>query len=260
MRVPGEQADHRDRNRPEITAQAWGPSPRGRRRATSHDPSCRSVHPADPGCTTSWSSGGWTVPARAVASTARPYFRGAFVTLTSTIRRRARTPLITAAGALALVGAGVPALASSHGAPHASETTTPIKHLVVLYQENVSFDHYFATYPRPPTRPASRASRRRPDTPSVSGLNVPPAGAEQPQLRPAVPAVPRPGTDLRPGPQLLRRAEGLRLRADGPVRRDGRPRDCLRARRLRQGQGPGDGLLRRQHRHGRCGTTPSTSR
>src|SRR5438128_696141 len=27
------------------------------------------------------------------------------------------------------------------------ETTTPIRHLVVLFQENVSFDHYFATYP-----------------------------------------------------------------------------------------------------------------
>ncbi len=26
-------------------------------------------------------------------------------------------------------------------------TATPIKHLVVIYQENVSFDHYFATYP-----------------------------------------------------------------------------------------------------------------
>ncbi len=27
------------------------------------------------------------------------------------------------------------------------ETTTPIQHLVVIFQENVSFDHYFATYP-----------------------------------------------------------------------------------------------------------------
>ncbi len=28
-----------------------------------------------------------------------------------------------------------------------SETKTPIKHVVVLFQENISFDHYFATYP-----------------------------------------------------------------------------------------------------------------
>jgi phospholipase C len=27
------------------------------------------------------------------------------------------------------------------------KTTTPIKHLVVIFQENVSFDHYFGTYP-----------------------------------------------------------------------------------------------------------------
>jgi len=30
----------------------------------------------------------------------------------------------------------------------APNTATPIKHLVVIFQENVSFDHYFATYPK----------------------------------------------------------------------------------------------------------------
>ena len=29
------------------------------------------------------------------------------------------------------------------------DTNTPIKHLVVIFQENVSFDHYFGTYPMP---------------------------------------------------------------------------------------------------------------
>ncbi len=29
----------------------------------------------------------------------------------------------------------------------ATTTTTPIKHLIVIFQENISFDHYFATYP-----------------------------------------------------------------------------------------------------------------
>src|SRR5215472_5482626 len=28
-----------------------------------------------------------------------------------------------------------------------ASTATPIKHLVVIFQENVSFDHYFGTYP-----------------------------------------------------------------------------------------------------------------
>jgi phospholipase C len=49
-------------------------------------------------------------------------------------------------------------------------TTTPIKHLVVIFQENVSFDHYFGTYPNaanPAGEPAFQAS---PDTPSVNGL------------------------------------------------------------------------------------------
>jgi phospholipase C len=37
----------------------------------------------------------------------------------------------------------------AHGADNASrfQTKYPIKHLVVIFQENVSFDHYFATYP-----------------------------------------------------------------------------------------------------------------
>ncbi|HEU5428923.1 MAG TPA: alkaline phosphatase family protein [Actinocrinis sp.] len=41
---------------------------------------------------------------------------------------------------------------TSSGRPAANpswgNTTTPIKHLVVIYQENVSFDHYFGTYPK----------------------------------------------------------------------------------------------------------------
>ena len=35
------------------------------------------------------------------------------------------------------------------------DTSTPIKHLVVIFQENISFDHYFGTYPRLPIRWAS---------------------------------------------------------------------------------------------------------
>jgi phospholipase C len=30
---------------------------------------------------------------------------------------------------------------------HAAETQTPIRHLIVIFQENISFDHYFGTYP-----------------------------------------------------------------------------------------------------------------
>jgi len=34
-------------------------------------------------------------------------------------------------------------------------TATPIKHLVVIFDENVSFDHYFATYPHALNRAAT---------------------------------------------------------------------------------------------------------
>ncbi len=49
-------------------------------------------------------------------------------------------------------------------------TATPIKHLVVIYQENVSFDHYFGTYPiatNPPGEPHFHALR---GTPLVNNL------------------------------------------------------------------------------------------
>ncbi|MBV8652818.1 MAG: alkaline phosphatase family protein [Alphaproteobacteria bacterium] len=44
---------------------------------------------------------------------------------------------------------GVAALAAVAGLtlPAAAQTTTPIKHLVVIFGENISFDHYFGTYP-----------------------------------------------------------------------------------------------------------------
>jgi phospholipase C len=35
---------------------------------------------------------------------------------------------------------------ASAGAEDRIKTATPIKHLVVIFQENVSFDHYFGSY------------------------------------------------------------------------------------------------------------------
>ena len=57
-----------------------------------------------------------------------------------------------------------PALAlGSHG------TTTPIKHVVVIFQENVSFDHYFGTYPNA-TNTDGQPFYAAPSTPAVNGL------------------------------------------------------------------------------------------
>lgn len=55
---------------------------------------------------------------------------------------------------------------------HAGETTTPIRHVVVLFQENNSFDHYFATYPQALNPPGEPAFHAAPDTPAVNGLST----------------------------------------------------------------------------------------
>jgi phospholipase C len=64
----------------------------------------------------------------------------------------------------------VAALAAERAAPAQIETTTPIKHVIVIYQENVSFDHYFATYPHAENLPGEPQFKARPGTPSVNGL------------------------------------------------------------------------------------------
>ena len=49
-------------------------------------------------------------------------------------------------------------------------TTTPIKHLVVIFQENISFDHYFATYPNATNPRGEVKFRAKAGTPTVNGL------------------------------------------------------------------------------------------
>jgi len=44
------------------------------------------------------------------------------------------------------------------GSALAQQTTTPITNVIVLFQENVSFDHYFGTYPARRTTRATRSS------------------------------------------------------------------------------------------------------
>jgi phospholipase C len=50
-----------------------------------------------------------------------------------------------------------------------SSTTTPIKHVVVIFQENVSFDHYFGTYPKAADTSGQWFAAAK-HTPSVNGL------------------------------------------------------------------------------------------
>jgi len=60
----------------------------------------------------------------------------------------------------------MPAKASSTVSPgKAPKAATPIHHVVVIFQENVSFDHYFGSYPvaaNPPGEPAFNAAAKTP--------------------------------------------------------------------------------------------------
>ena len=78
------------------------------------------------------------------------------------------SPLIGIVAAPETATAADAAVSASKAAP---ATATPIKHLVVIFGENISFDHYFGTYPHA-TNPAGEPQfHAAPGTPSVNGLN-----------------------------------------------------------------------------------------
>jgi phospholipase C len=57
-----------------------------------------------------------------------------------------------------------------HRHAHEIHTETPIKHLVVIFNENRSFDHYFATYPNAANPSGSIPFVAKPHTPKVNNL------------------------------------------------------------------------------------------
>jgi phospholipase C len=109
----------------------------------------------------------------------------------ATVRRKGRKVRYYAAiGAAAVLGAGVAVGATVSGAnaapntvnsvpvPKTSaasswtitpKTATPIKHVVVLFDENESFDHYFGTYPNAANTDGSTFKAKK-GTPKVNGL------------------------------------------------------------------------------------------
>src|SRR4029077_17760206 len=71
---------------------------------------------------------------------------------------------------VAVVVAATAASTHAGGTAQASTSTaTPIQHLVVIFQENVSFDHYFGTYPKAANTDGQKFAAA-PGTPSVDGL------------------------------------------------------------------------------------------
>lgn len=97
-------------------------------------------------------------------------------------RKSRRVRLTSAAMAMIVLSGSTIALAKSQAISKVpthhtasmtltSPTATPIKHVVVIYGENVSFDHYFATYPKATNAPNEPAFYASPNTPSVNGLS-----------------------------------------------------------------------------------------
>jgi phospholipase C len=90
------------------------------------------------------------------------------------------TVVLTAGSAYGAQAAGSAAAPDRPG-QHAS-TRTPIRHLVVIYQENVSFDHYFGSYPHAANTDGQRFVAR-PGTPAVAGLLPATSRTLPPRLR-----------------------------------------------------------------------------
>jgi len=83
-----------------------------------------------------------------------------------------------AAAALALTSGflGLGAGPATAGGNHPATTTTPIKHVVVIFQENVSFDHYFATYPKAANTPGETLQGTATPAPAFTAAGNTPKG------------------------------------------------------------------------------------
>jgi phospholipase C len=65
----------------------------------------------------------------------------------------------------------VPATAPARDYRIVAPASTPIRHVVVLFDENVSFDHYFGTYPKAANTSGS-PFYAKPGTPKINGLTT----------------------------------------------------------------------------------------
>jgi phospholipase C len=92
---------------------------------------------------------------------------GAAVGATAAVSANA-SPTLAARLAAQFPGYHIPATVSRALYPHA-KTATPIQHLVVLFDENESFDHYFGTYPYAANTDGTPFVAK-PGTPTVNGL------------------------------------------------------------------------------------------
>src|ERR1700726_5236128 len=108
---------------------------------------------------------------RAAGFQAQKLFQGEFM-----IRKNLRwmAAMVLATNLAFATPSGVMADQGKKKNPNAADniaTTTPIKHLVVIFQENVSFDHYFGTYPVAENPAGETRFVAKGNTPSVNGLS-----------------------------------------------------------------------------------------
>jgi len=88
------------------------------------------------------------------------------------------------AACLIALGPSVPPMYAATDPAAAIPTATPIKHLVVIFNENISFDHYFGAYPVATNPAGEPAFTAKPGTPTVNGY-TPALLTNNPNLNPA---------------------------------------------------------------------------
>jgi phospholipase C len=106
--------------------------------------------------------------ARSKRNRLRPYLAvAAVVALGAGAAAGATAANASTTGTPAFAGYRTPSTVSS--VLYRNDTSTPVKHLVVIFDENVSFDHYFGTYPYAANTDGTKFVAR-PGTPAVNGL------------------------------------------------------------------------------------------
>jgi phospholipase C len=118
----------------------------------------------------------FTPPERGRSTLLRWHFashrRGTNMLKRHRLGKAARAVAMAAAVGVAIgpAGAGRALARAHHGS--GGDPATPIEHVVVIFQENVSFDHYFATYPKAENPPGEPPFSARGGTPTVNGLGT----------------------------------------------------------------------------------------
>src|SRR6202163_3148839 len=81
------------------------------------------------------------------------------------------TPRKLLALVTALTTALGPSVSPAFAASQPTAKNMAIQHLVVIFNENISFDHYFGTYPVAKNPKGEPQFHAQPGTPAINGLN-----------------------------------------------------------------------------------------